>query len=126
MWEIRVADLQDVSVSPDDVTLGKGLMKCSMLIVETTKQRGGTKGNALVQLFRNEYKIVNNINVGSPVGRSDHACITSCDIGGEERVSDKTVYIFEKNRFWVDEEEVEYKLEKVLGKGNIEEKWISS
>ena len=59
------------------------------------------KGSVLDLVFSHEEEIVDNIEVESPIGRSDHACITfSCDTDVEERVSKKTiVYIYEKADF---------------------------
>lgn len=74
---------------------------CFMIqhIKETTRHRGETRGSVIDLVFSSNEEIVNNIRVESPLGRSDHACITfTCDIGVEERTSKKTVYIYMKEQ----------------------------
>ena len=94
-------------------------------ITETTRQRGQSKGSVLDLLLSSEEEIVNNINLESPIGKSDHACITfTCSIGVEERVRNKTVYIYEKADYELLRQKLNIDWKEYLKEGTIEEKWL--
>lgn len=88
--------------------MGQGSLECRFIekvrdcfliqhITEITRYREGTQGSVLDLLFSSEEEIICDINVESPIGRSDHACISfNCDIKTEKDIRSKRVYMYDR------------------------------
>lgn len=65
----------------------------SQHIKEIIRQRGENRGSILDLLFSNDETIIDEINLCSPLGRSDHACVhVMCDLRDMEARGKSTYY----------------------------------
>jgi len=65
-------------------------------IHDITRLRGTERGNVLNLVFTDDDCVIKDIEIDSPLGRSDHTCIKfSYDIEPQERKLKRKVYLFE-------------------------------
>ena len=66
-------------------------------VCEITKFRGGATGNVLDLIFCNDEYLVENMEIDSPIGRSDHGCLYfTCDLRPRHGKQKNMVYMMEK------------------------------
>ena len=90
-----------------------------------TRMRGEVAGNTLDLLFSNEESVIEDVQICSPLGKSDHACISFiCDIQEVEYNSRKTVYMYEKANYLLMKQRLNIDWPNFLGtETDTETKW---
>ncbi len=94
-------------------------------IYDVTRIKGGGTGNALDLLFSNEESIIEEIKIDSPLGKSDHACISFQVDSQELEDNSKTqVYMYEKADYQLMKQHLDLDWKQYLPQEvNTENKW---
>lgn len=66
-------------------------------IQDITRFRGASTGSVLDLIFSNDDFLIEDIEINSPIGKSDHACVGfTCDLKPQQKKYKKTIYLYEK------------------------------
>lgn len=93
-------------------------------VKDITRCRGNDKGNVLDLVFTDDDLRVEEIEVTSPLGKSDHSSIIfHCDIEPQIRKTKKNVYLYERGNYLRMKEKLSIDWKVYLNTGSIDDMW---
>lgn len=93
-------------------------------IKDITRCRGSDQGSVLDLVFTDDDLRVEEIEVNSPLGKSDHACIMfQCDIEPQLRKTKRKVFLYEKGNYSQMKDKLNIDWNNFLNTSDVDEMW---
>lgn len=93
-------------------------------VQEITRFRGESTGTMLDLIFSNDVFLIEDIEVNSPLGKSDHACVSfNCDLKPQQKKRKKTVFMYEKADWKKMRDKLSINWKELLIPENVESVW---
>ena len=93
-------------------------------IKDITRYRGGVRGSVIDLVFSNDEEIVEDVEIESPIGRSDHACITfTCNVSTQKTTCKTKIYMYERADYGLMKQRLNINWREYLGETDVEDMW---